>query len=70
GQNDVIEIPDLIDAVKNTDSVTIANKTAGIEFTGKLNLSQRDRDILLAGGLLAYTKKKLANSHRGHRDHR
>ena len=56
GQNDVIEIPDLIDAVKNTDSVTIANKTAGIEFTGKLNLSQRDRDILLAGGLLAYTR--------------
>ena len=57
GQDDQIEIQGLIDAVKNTDSVTIADKTTGIKFTGKLNLSQRDRDILLAGGLLAYTRK-------------
>jgi aconitate hydratase len=57
GQNDQIEIPGLIDAVKNADSVKIANKTTGTEFAGKLTLSQRDRDILLAGGLLAYTRK-------------
>jgi aconitate hydratase len=57
GQGNQIEIPDLIDAVKNSDSVTIADKTTETEFTGKLNLSQRDRDILLAGGLLAYTRK-------------
>jgi len=57
-QDDTLEIPNLIDAVKNTDSVTIKDKTTGTEFTGKLNLSQRDRDILLAGGLLAYTRKK------------
>jgi len=57
-QNNQIEILGLIDAVKNSDSVTIADKTSGVEFTGKLNLSQRDRDILLAGGLLAFTRKK------------
>jgi aconitate hydratase len=57
GQNDQIEIPGLIDAVKNADSVKIVNKTTGTEFSGKLTLSQRDRDILLAGGLLAYTRK-------------
>jgi len=56
-QDDQIEIPNLIDAVKNTDTVTIADKTTGVEFTGKLTLSQRDRNILLAGGLLAYTRK-------------
>jgi hypothetical protein len=44
--------------VKNEDSIKIVNKTAGTEFIGKLTLSQRDRDILLAGGLLAYTRKK------------
>jgi aconitate hydratase len=57
GQGNQIEIADLIDAIKNSDSVTIADKTSGVEFTGKLTLSQRDRDILLAGGLLAYTRK-------------
>ncbi|MEN8126219.1 MAG: aconitate hydratase [Planctomycetota bacterium] len=57
-QDDALEIPNLIDAVKNTDSITIADKTVGTEFTGKLNLSQRDRDILLASGLLTYTRKK------------
>jgi aconitate hydratase len=57
-QDDEFEIPGLLDAVKDKDSVTIMDKTAGVEFVGKLNLSQRDRDILLAGGLLAYTRKK------------
>jgi aconitate hydratase len=57
-QNDQLEIPDLLHSVKNEDSVKIVNKITGTEFTGKLTLSQRDRDILLAGGLLAYTRKK------------
>ncbi len=55
--DDQIEIPDLPDAVKNGNSVTIIDKTSGFEFTGKLTLSTRDRQILLAGGLLAFTKK-------------
>ena len=57
-QDDQLEIPDLLHSVKNEDSIKIVNKTAGTEFIGKLTLSQRDRDILLAGGLLAYTRKK------------
>ncbi|MDH4203170.1 MAG: aconitate hydratase [Phycisphaerae bacterium] len=56
--DDALEIPDLLDAVKDKDSVTILDKTAGFGFAGKLSLSQRDRDILLAGGLLTYTRKK------------
>ncbi|MCD6174454.1 MAG: aconitate hydratase, partial [Planctomycetes bacterium] len=58
GQDDVIEIPNLVDAVKNGDSITISDKTARVKFGGRLNLSQRDRNILLAGGLLAYTRRK------------
>ncbi|MHC4525285.1 MAG: aconitate hydratase, partial [Planctomycetota bacterium] len=57
-QDDEFEIPGLLDAVKDQDTVKITDKTTGVEFAGKLNLSQRDRDILLAGGLLAYTRKK------------
>jgi len=57
-QDDELEITGLLEAVKDSDSVKIADKTAGIEFVGKLNISPRDRDILLAGGLLAYTRKK------------
>ena len=57
-QNDELEVSDLIDAVKYQDAVTIQDKTAGFSFTGKLTLSQRDRDILLAGGLLPYTRKR------------
>ena len=56
--DDAIEIPNLIEAVESKDSVTLVNKTSGKEFIGQLTLSARDRDILLAGGLLAYTRKK------------
>ena len=57
-QDDTLEIPNLLEAVKDQDTVKIVDKTTGVEFIGKLNLSPRDRDILLAGGLLAYTRKK------------
>ena len=57
-QEDELEISNLLDAVEDKDTVKVVDKTAGVEFTGKLTLSQRDRDILLAGGLLAYTRKK------------
>ena len=55
--DDQIEIPNLIEAVEDKDTVGLIDKTSGFEFTGKLTLSARDREILLAGGLLAYTKK-------------
>lgn len=57
-QGDTIEIPSLKDAVANSDTVKIVNKTQGTEFTGNLTLSHRDRDILLNAGMLNYTKNK------------
>lgn len=56
-QGDELAIDNLIDAVRNSNEIKIENKCKNLKFTGKLNLSDRDRDILLAGGLLAYTKK-------------
>jgi aconitate hydratase len=53
---DELVIPDLLAAIRGRQSVEIQNKTTGQTFTGKLNFSQRDRDILLASGLLNYTK--------------
>ena len=55
---DELVIENLIEAVKAKDEVTIANKTTGDKLTGKLTLSPRDREILLADGLLNYTKQQ------------
>ena len=51
-----LHIGHLFGALQNSDTVTIAKPDSSLEFTGKLNLSPRDRHILLAGGLLNYTK--------------
>ncbi|MCI0499123.1 MAG: aconitate hydratase [Planctomycetales bacterium] len=56
--NDRIEIAGLAEAVKHLDAVIIVNQATNVQIKGKLTLSARDRDILLAGGLLAYTHKK------------
>ncbi|MCK5473344.1 MAG: aconitate hydratase, partial [Planctomycetes bacterium] len=57
-QGDQLEIADLIEAVKNKNEIKITEKSGKYEIIGKLDLSQRDREILLAAGLLNYTKKK------------
>jgi aconitate hydratase len=56
--DDALLIENLLDAVKNSDTVKIINKTRSCEFSGKLTLSARDRDILLSAGLLNYTRNK------------
>ena len=56
--DDQLEINGLLDAIKGRSEITIKNKTQGYCFAGTLLLSQRDREILLAGGLLNYTRKQ------------
>lgn len=55
---DEFEIDGLLDALQDKDQFTITNKSHNFEFTTKLNLSQRDRKILLSAGLLNYTRKQ------------
>jgi aconitate hydratase len=55
--DDGLEIDSLLKTIENRSEITIKNKTKGYAFAGTLLLSQRDRDILLAGGLLNYTRK-------------
>ena len=55
-EGDSIVIEGLREAVERGDAATLKDKTKGISAELTLNLSRRQRDILLAGGLLAYTK--------------
>ncbi len=55
-QNDELQIDNLLETIKNSDTITIKKKDGSLEFTGKLELSERDREILLSAGLLNYIK--------------
>jgi aconitate hydratase len=56
--DDELQISNLLTAIETSDKVQIVNKTRSLEFVGKLTLSKRDREILLSGGLLNYTRRK------------
>lgn len=56
-QMDEIVIENLKEAVISKDIVTVKDATTGVEFNAKLDLSQRQREMLIAGGLLNYTKE-------------
>ncbi len=59
--DDEVEIDNLLEAVKKSDEVIIVDKTGGFKFTGRIKLSQRDREILLSAGLLNYTRSKTSD---------
>ena len=56
-QGDDLELPGFAEAVKNSDTVTLIDKTTGESFKLCLTLTKRQRDILCAGGMLNYTKE-------------
>ncbi len=57
-QGDDIEIPDVINTIKDGGVLKVKNKTKGTEFEVEYNLSDRQREIILAGGTLAYMREK------------
>jgi aconitate hydratase len=56
--DDEFEVKNLNGAIKSADSIVVKNKTGGFEFKCSLKLSERDREIIFAGGLLNFTKSK------------
>ena len=56
-QLDELKIDNLKEAVMNADTVKVTDVTKGFDFEVKLDFSQRQRDMLVAGGLLNYTKE-------------
>jgi aconitate hydratase len=54
--DDELEIRNLPAAIESADDVKITDITGSFDFVGRLQLSRRDRAILLAAGLLNYTR--------------
>jgi aconitate hydratase len=55
-QGDRLEMPGMRQAIADSDTLEIENKTKSKKYTVNINLTPRQRKIILAGGLLNYTK--------------
>ena len=56
-QGDEIVIGNVKEQIKNGDEITVLNKTKNTEFKAILSVSDRQKEMLYAGGLLNYTKE-------------
>jgi len=59
GQGDELRIVDIRKRLQHGGKLTIENVTAGLSFTGSCQLSERQAQVLLAGGALNWAKQKL-----------
>lgn len=57
-QMDELSIPEIRDLIGKSE-ITVYNKTKGSSFKVTCNISERQRDIILAGGLLDYTRESV-----------
>ncbi len=57
-KNDEIEILSIIECLVNNKNIVIFNKTKNIKIEMKYSLSDRQKNILKAGGLLNYIRKR------------
>ena len=55
-QTDVLEIKDVINQIKTSDTIKVTNVTKGFDFDCAVSFSDRQKEMLYAGGLLNYTK--------------
>lgn len=55
---DNLVLPNILDEIDKGSDVTIINKTKGYSFKVRMELSDRQKEIVKAGGLLNYTKNK------------
>lgn len=54
---DMLELPNVKDEIANGKQVTVVNMTTGDTIVADCELSDRTRNIIIAGGLLDYTKE-------------
>ena len=57
-QMDELELPDIRTAIESGTTVTVKNRTKGTSFEAEAVLSDRQRKMVLAGGLLNYTREQ------------
>ena len=55
--NDELQLPEIRDVIANGKEAVLKNLTTGEEYKLDYSLSQRQVDVLLAGGLLDYTRE-------------
>ena len=55
---DELVIDNAIEQVKNADTITVKNITKGYEFKVDISLSDRQVQMILAGGLLNFTRNQ------------
>jgi len=55
--SDELRIDNVKDQIENGETVKVTNVTKGFDFDVNVNFSQRQKDMIFAGGLLNYTKK-------------
>jgi len=56
-QGDQVEIPGIREGIRKPGTLTARNVTKGFDFEVKHTLTDRQIEIILAGGRLAYTKQ-------------
>ena len=56
-QGDVLALYNIRDCIANDKPIVLKNETKGIEIALNSDFSQRQKDIILAGGLLNYTRE-------------
>lgn len=49
----------LVEAVRDTNDIIVINESTGVEIVTRLIASERERELILAGGKLPYTKANL-----------
>ncbi len=57
-QMDELELPDIRSAIENNTEILVNNKTKGTAFAVEAVLTGRQRKMVLAGGLLNYTREQ------------
>ena len=57
-QGDELRIENIGSQIASSDTINVTDVTKGFDFNCKVNFSQRQKDMLYAGGLLNYTKNQ------------
>lgn len=61
GRGDKLTFPSLRRELKSGSAVTVRNESRGTEFRAAADMDERSAAVLLAGGLLAYTKRNVSD---------
>jgi aconitate hydratase len=58
-ENDILEFSNLIESIRQGNYVLVKNKTKNIDFNVTVSASERQRNILLVGGIVNFVKERL-----------